>query len=396
MKSDSPFRYLVAGFAGVLLGALISFRPPAVQPPPAVDREAVKEAVKEAHQPEADVPPEGLGFGWHRDPDEVALTISMMEVKVFSTTPAGRSAEALPNAVYLWKAFEVLGYQVPQKDQNPTGSCVGFGTTTAIENTLASEIAGRFVIGMGDASELAFFSEEVTYAGSRVEANGGRCPIPARNDGSNGSWAARWATGKTPTGVGGMCPKAKYGNLDLTNYSASRAHDWNNTGVPDFLEPECLKYRVADAVRIVKWDDAKRAIANGYGIAVCSDVGFNRQRDANGVAKPGPEWQHCMCLNGYHVEGGKEYGHIENSWAKTGYHVGPVGWGNPTPAGFWAESAVIDRMLRQGDSWAYSGAKGFPKQSLDWFAVVPVKRKFFPIGNFRRDVKCDTSFSLAF
>jgi hypothetical protein len=49
-----------------------------------------------------------------------------------------------------------------------------------------------------------------------------------------------------------------------------------------------------------------------------------------------------------------------------------VGWGNPNPDGFWAESNVIDRMLRQGDSWTFSGVTGFPRRKLpDWFIAVP-------------------------
>lgn len=295
--------------------------------------------------------------GWHPDPDSARAAEEMPTAR-FAATPAGQTKE-LPRAVYLWQLQQRLtGAPVPLKDQNPTGSCVGFGNTTAVERTLASEIVARG----GDKSEFTLFSEEVTYAGSRVEANGGKSPI--RGDGSNGSWAARWIT------KWGMVPKGKYGEHDLTEYSAARAQSWNYSGVPDELEPVARKFPVKDAARITNWQDAKKAIANGYGTGICSGVGFNRQRNANGVATPGPRWSHCMCLDGYHTdENGREYGHIENSWAKTGYHVGPVGWGNPTAAGFWAEAAVIDRMLREGDSWAYSGAVGFPRKNvpLDWF-----------------------------
>ena len=189
-----------------------------------------------------------------------------------------------------------------------------------------------------------------------------------------------------------MVPKAKYGAIDLTDYSAARARSWNNTGVPDELEPVARKFPVKDATRITNWADAKKALANGYGIGVCSSQGFVRQRDANGVAKPGPKWAHCMCLDGYHTdEQGREYGHIENSWAKTGYHTGPVGWGQPTTAGFWAESAVVDRMLREGDSYGYSGAVGFPRKvvPVDWFVRAERKQ---PADRFKIDAD---RFSLA-
>ena len=302
--------------------------------------------------------------GWINDPEAVRQAAEDMPTLRFAQTPAGQT-QSLPSSVYLWQAQrKVTGKPTPLKDQNPTGSCVGFGTTTAIERTLAAEIAQR----NGDPSEFTLFAEEVTYAGSRVEANGGTCPIrptlqDPSGDGSNGSWAAKWAT------KWGMVPKGKYGDLDLSEYSAARARAWNYSGVPDALEPIARKFPVKDATRITNWADAKKALANGYGIAICSTQGFNRQRNANGVATPGPRWGHCMCLDGYQTDSVHEYGHIENSWAKTNYHVGPVGWGEPTTAGFWADADVIERMLREGDSWAYSGAVGFPRKVLpvDWF-----------------------------
>jgi hypothetical protein len=306
--------------------------------------------------------------GWVNDPESSRAAAEAMPTRVFADTPAGQTDDLPPHA-YLWQAHQKLtGAPPPLKDQNPTGSCVGFGTTTAVERTLACEIVQRG----GHPSEFTLFSEEVTYAGSRVEANGGRSPI--RGDGSNGSWAARFVT------KWGMVPKAKYGGIDLTQYSASRARAWNYSGVPDELEPVARKFPVKDATRITNWRDAKRALANGYGIQVASSQGFVRQRDGNGVAQPGPRWAHSMCLDGYHIENGKEYGHIENSWARTNYHVGPVGWGNPTTAGFWAESEVIERMLREGDSWAYSGAVGFPRKvvPLDWnIRAVPARPEVF-------------------
>lgn len=73
----------------------------------------------------------------------------------------------------------------------------------------------------------------------------------------------------------------------------------------------------------------------------------------------------CMGLDGYiRLPNGEEFGHIVNSWRNG--HSGPVGWGNPNGAGFWADSKVIDRMLKQGDSWAFSGATGFPARQIDW------------------------------
>ena len=102
-----------------------------------------------------------------------------------------------------------------------------------------------------------------------------------------------------------------------------------------------------------------------------------------------------MCIDGYYVDaGGAEYGHIENSWAKTGYHKGPVGWGSPSNAGFWTDARTIQQMLAQGDSFAYSGVQGFPRRTTpDWFASVPARRRLDLTATASRRI--DLCFALA-
>ena len=213
----------------------------------------------------ANVAPAPMFTGWVPNPDAVTAAAAMLEFKTFAATPAGSAADPLPDRVYQWKAHQkVTGQLPPMKNQNPVGSCVGFGTTTAIERALACAVAGGTTT-----DRFTHFCEEVTYAGSRVEVNGGTCPIrPSRQDphgdGSNGGWAATWATRY------GMLPRGTYGRLDLTKYVPQRAWDWNYKGVPDELEPECAKFKVGGVTRCTSWDQAKRALANGYGIAVCS------------------------------------------------------------------------------------------------------------------------------
>lgn len=298
-----------------------------------------------------DVPPDWFKPGWVDDKQAVAAVVAEMPIKAFADTPAFREAEAEPKFVYLWDAVrKVNGGKIPVKNQNPIGSCVSFGTNTALERTLAVDVATL------RRAEWMRIAEEVTYAGSRVEVGGGRIS----GDGSVGAWAAdfvrRW----------GVVGRAVHGQYDLTEYNPERCRSWGRSGVPAELEEVARQRPVKDTTRVTTWDEAKKALASGYGIAICSNQGFSRQRDANGVARAAGSWAHCMCLDGYHIDdNGREYGHIENSWGPD-YHVGPVGWGEPTTAGFWAESSVVERMLRQKDSWAFSGVKGFPLKRLDW------------------------------
>lgn len=315
--------------------------------------------------------------GWQPDGQAADKDAATTAWRTFGDTPAGQVAAAdLPQQVFLWQAeTRLTGQPTPLKDQNPTGSCVGFGTTTAIERTLAADIVSR----KGDPSEFTHFSEEVTYAGSKVQGAKSLGASVSRSDGSAGVFAKAWVTT-----VGGMVPKAKYGSLDLTNYDPTRARSWNLSGCPADLIPTAKKYPVKSAAKVTSWKDAKSALASGYGVACCATWSYARVRDANGVAAPTREgWNHCMAIDGYIVDAsGKEYGHVENSWSnlpdprgnRTGqsYHTGPVGWGSPTTAGFWAASDSLDRALKQGDSFAYSGATGFPakKLPLDWFVEV--------------------------
>jgi hypothetical protein len=339
-KYGPAILWIASYVATCALGALAGWLNLPAPPPVVVER-----FVPAPERPELDVP--ASPDGWVIDPDEVALAAERLQPRVFAATPAGLALD-VPKSVYLWKAYPQG--KTPVKDQGQVGSCVSFGTNTAVERTLAAEIAA------GRPFDWSRFAEEVTYAGSRVEVGQGRI----RGDGSIGAWAARFVKDW------GLVPRGRHGQYDLSAYDEGRCREWGRLGVPDELEAVARDFPVKDVARIKDWADAKKALASGYAVAICSNQGFARQRDANGVARPSGSWAHCMCLDGYHTDDrGREYGHLTNSWGDR-YHIGPVGWGEPGPDGFWAEATVIDRMLRQGDSWTFSGVTGFPRKKLDW------------------------------
>jgi hypothetical protein len=292
-------------------------------------------------------------FGWVDDPAAVAGVVRAQPFATAAATPAGQvSAEELPKEVCQWHAYRALfGKNPPGKNQASVGSCVSFGTNTAADRTHTSAI----VAAGGDKDQFQFFVEEVTYGGSRVEVGGGRI----RGDGSVGAWAAEFVK------KWGLLPRGKYDGRDLSRYSESTCREYGSRGVPDDLEPLAREHPVRAVVAVNSWVEAKTLLASGYGIAICSDQGFSMRRDARGVAAPSGEWMHCMALDGYVVTDAGEFGHIENSWSEDA-HSGPVGWGDPSSAGFWAESRVINRMLGQGDSWGFSDLVGFPARKLNW------------------------------
>ncbi len=324
------------------------------------------------------VPEPIFAQGWVENPDEVKVFSESLKFPVFADTPAGKQEIALPTFVYQWDTVKkAWGKPTPIKNQGQVGSCVGFGTTLAAFNTMAGNIA------IGNANEeLVDICEEVTYAGSRVDVGGGKL----RGDGSVGAWAAKYITE-----VGGLVSRGIHGANDLSSYSESRCRAWGNSGAPADIKALAKEHHIRATTQIQNWEEAKKALAQGYGIAVSSNQGFTMKRDANGVCQPSGSWAHCMCLDGYTTQGGVEYGHIQNSWGPSA-HTGPVGWGEPNTAGFWTKSSTVDHMLKAGDSWAFSGVNGFPARNPDWFLQAPRDNKVQLAQAWRKS--CEQSFSL--
>lgn len=335
------------------LAAYLGTRPPPPPPPPVLVED------------DGGGVPEGMATGWVHDPIEVALVLAGPNAPgAFSETPAFREGPE-PKAVYLWQVYpQVTGARAPVKNQRAVGSCVAFGTNTAVERTIAAAVAS------GRPGSWSRIAEEVTYGGSRVEVGGGRI----RGDGSIGAWAAKFVTRY------GLVTRGQHGRHDLREYSEQRCREYGARGVPDDLEPLAREHPVGTAALVRSWAEAKKALASGYGIAVCSSQGFDMRRDASGVCRPRGVWMHCMALDGYYTAAdGREFGHITNSWGANA-HTGPVGWGDPGPDGFWAESRVVDRMLRAGDSFAFSDVDGFPVRELPPGPAVEPKKDKAALG----------------
>jgi hypothetical protein len=290
-------------------------------------------------------------FGWIDDADAVATASN--EVPRFAESEAFRGTWTGPEDVFLWEACRnVTGDLLSPRDQGRVGACVGFGTASAIEHLLCVQIAIDRRHGFRP------LAAEAIYAGSRVEIGQGR----VRGDGSVGVWAARFVQDY------GIVPRGRYGALDLLEYRENVCRDLGRRGLPGDVEAIAKQHPVRSIANVRSWDEAVAAIRNGYPIAVCSRQGFVMNRDGEGFCMPAGVWMHCLALVG--IQGGRRPGgFLLNSWGATA-HSGPRGAGSPSVAGFWADATVIDGMLRQGDSWAFSDAVGFPAKPMDWYAKI--------------------------
>lgn len=296
--------------------------------------------------------PEALPVqGWIDDPDAVAEIRAGLAQPDFVATEAFHAPYTGPDDVYLWNACrEVTGEVLPPRNQLHVGACVGFGTASAIEHLICVQVAA------GAEEEFQPLAPEVIYAGSRVQIGGGRI----RGDGSVGAWAARFVTEY------GVAARGQYGTYNLLLYDPTLCRHLGQIGVPEPILRVARQTPVRSVANVRTWEECQAAIRHGYPIAVCSSQGFTFERDHQGFCQPRGTWMHCMAIVG--IRGAPRPGaFLLNSWGP-GVHRGPLGPGNPSPAGFWADASVIDRMLRQGDSWAFSRFAGFPARPLDWYA----------------------------
>lgn len=377
------FQYALVALAGAV-GTWLGVPPKVV--------EVTKEVLVAEADPTADVNHEG----WTPDAEASDRDARNAVFATFADTPAGQVAD-VPREVFLWQAeTKLTGKPAPAKDQNPTGSCVGFGDTTGAERSLAADIVFRG----GRREEFTHFSEEVTYAGGKVIGARALGASVSRQDGSATVFTkAFFAAGY------GMVPKAKYGSIDMTEYSAARAASWNTSGPPKELLEVSKKFPVNSLAKVTNWEQGKKALASGYALGMDSNLSATAKRDANGIATETREgWSHCMCVDGYTSINGKEFGHVENSWSNIpdqngvrsgrSFHTGPTGPGNPSTAGFWISADSLDRAFRQGGTFAISGVTGFPARKLpplDW-AARPARNDLF--ANLPGGLRCDL-FSLA-
>jgi hypothetical protein len=282
-------------------------------------------------------------YGWVDDPDAVRHCLAEMDCGTFRDTPAFAAAWDGPENVYLWEsARTVTGDLLPARDQRSVGSCVGFATASAIEFLSLVQIVD------GEAAEYRHLASEVIYGGSRVEIGGGRI----RGDGSIGAWAARWVRDY------GVVPRGRHGSHDLRLYDENRCRDYGRRGVPDDLEVLAKEHPVRGVVNVRSWEECRSAIRNGYPVLVCSSQGFTMDRDGEGFCNPRGRWYHAMAVIGVR-SGERPGGFLLNSWGPDA-HRGPRYPADAPGCGFWADADVLDRMLAQGDSWAFSRFVGFP------------------------------------
>lgn len=318
-------------------------------------------------------------FGVVRDPSETWEVVRGWKTTRIEDRLASLTAGDLPEDVFASEIEEkVLGKRLATWNQGSVGSCVSHGTGRAYQDVLLAQIA------TGAAEQWPGFEvcREAIYGGSRVEVGGGRL---GRGDGSVGAWAADYMT----KWGGGILYK-KYAEVDLSGgYSEARCRDWGYKGVPDNIERIAKENPVKEATLVTSLAGLTAAIRALKFVSICGSKGRTMQRRPGGWCPVEGSWAHCQAIRGRClVQGGSnspfggdgafpyagnveafEYGNSWGDYLKDLNNLVTLASGKTytLPAGHYlSHPSEIESELRQEDTFAFAGAKGWVAEKISW------------------------------
>lgn len=305
-------------------------------------------------QPSRQKLPANRAFGYTPNPEATDRFVLSLppRLRLFSSAAPDLVADDDDSDAFPYRAIAVCmgvpGQRLHARNQGNVGSCVGNATATAGDVTTACEIVyqkqpERWVAPMA--------ADGMYSLGRDVSGNLGR------GDGSYGGAAAKAMRF-------GTIHMVKYGDVDLTKYSAQRCRDWSARGVPAAVKEAARSHPCKTTTPATTCEELRAACRNYYGANVCSGQGFSSKRDADGFCKASGSWSHSMAVIAY--RGGKRRGFlIWNSWGDNA-SSGPI-WPIDMPHGsFWCDWDVMAKMLRGRDTFAYSNYDGFKRQKINW------------------------------
>lgn len=232
----------------------------------------------------------------------------------------------------------------PYNERQVTGDCVSHSTRNAVDVTRAVEIDIQ-----GDRENwIAKGATEAIYG--------------ARGHSGQGMSCARAA--EFVSQHGGVLVRKNYkGIVDLTKYQGMLGAGWGGRGLPDPVIDLANDHQIKTVSLIRTIEEARDALANGYGLSVCSNYGFSDTRDKKGFARVSGSWAHAMAWIACDDTNGEPAFLVQNSWGKWN-SGGHPDWG-PIPDGsFLIKADVAAGMLKQNAAYAFSNFDGFPLQKL--------------------------------
>ncbi len=280
-------------------------------------------------------------YGWTPNPAGVREVLARLPHPTFAA--AARNIEVRDENALLWEAcIKATGGQLPAHKQS-IGCCTSEGWSSGVDYLQCVDIALR-----GKDEDYRAVSHAAFYGFGREVAG-----MLGRGDGCYGAAMAKAATDF------GCVSNEDARDSDTDDTLAAR---WGRDGCPQEVKDLAKKNLVKTVSLVRSAEEGKAALTNGYPVPICSGQGFTMERDADGHCEARGSWAHCMCLIGYRAD--RRWFCILQSWGQN-TPSGPTTLGQPD-CSFWADWDVVDRMLREGDSFAVSQFDGFPSQRLDW------------------------------
>jgi hypothetical protein len=223
-------------------------------------------------------------------------------------------------------------------------NCVSHSTRNAIDVTRAVEID----VHSDRESWIARGATEAIYG--------------ARGHAGQGMSCARAA--EFVSKYGGVLVRKNYkGIVDLSKYDGNLGAGWGGRGLPDKVIDLANDHQIKTVSLVRTIEEARDALANGYGISVCSMYGFSSTRDKKGFAKPQGQWAHAMAWIACDDTGKEPAFLVQNSWGKWNSGGHPE-WGLIPDGSFLITSDVAAGMLNGNAAYAFSNFDGFPVQKL--------------------------------
>lgn len=307
-------------------------------------------------------PPLPSMFGWIPHENRTAQQQNkhadiVTEVGEFQLIRQTRSTERV--RVVLWDYVKkILGKHLITLLQE-TGSCVANGAWNGVMYLMYMEI-----VRLGESEMVKIIFLPYHYGRGRFYAG-----IYGRGEGSTGSGQSKAVTeGVLAQDAIADLPKPIEKNGALT-WTGRVEMEWSDGARIPSSTIEIAKHNpVKSTALVTSYQKVRDAIANGYPVTVASNQGFQGRFVADKGKMwggPGGQWAHQMCFIGVDDDPARPGCYCLNSWGPDA-HPAPID--DAPPGGFWVDADVVDRMVRQGDSFAYSQFDGFPEQ-LDFNVV---------------------------
>jgi hypothetical protein len=287
--------------------------------------------------------------GWVPRPDEVNRILGMKANPTFQEAAPHLKNLWQQEEVGLWRAAKIVnGGQHLPADKQTIGDCVSHGHGRGMDYLYCCKQSVGLASGYIEGQTSAM--TEYVYGISR-EAGNSLGP----QDGSNGIWA-----------IDGMKVNG-YISREGKQYDGQLAKQYGWRGVPADLKGKGKIHLLEDYALIQTPDDCANALKAGSPVPICSDQGFAMARDANGICRATGTWNHCMLVIGVFQVSGKWYFVILQSWGQN-TPTGPVPQNLDFPDNaFGCDWDTMGRILKQRDSYALSGVKGWePLPPLNW------------------------------